>query len=48
MEPGRLDGVTTLLPDPTLFLYRYIRKEAVLSWTTWWTRTGEGDHGGAT
>jgi Fic family protein len=28
---GRLDGVTTLLPDRTLFLYAYIRKEAVLS-----------------
>ena len=28
---GRLDGVTALLPDPTLFLYMYVRKEAVLS-----------------
>ena len=28
---GRLDGLTTALPDPTLFLYSYIRKEAVLS-----------------
>ena len=28
---GRLDGVTTLLPDQTLFLYAYVRKEAVLS-----------------
>jgi Fic family protein len=28
---GRLDGITALLPDPTLFLYSYIRKEAVLS-----------------
>jgi Fic family protein len=28
---GRLDGVTTLLPDPTVFLYSYVRKEAVLS-----------------
>jgi len=28
---GRLDGVTALLPDPELFLYMYIRKEAVLS-----------------
>jgi Fic family protein len=28
---GRLDGVTLLLPDPDLFLYAYIRKEAVLS-----------------
>src|SRR3970040_114482 len=28
---GRLDGVATLLPDPSLFLYLYVRKEAVLS-----------------
>ncbi|HET6232653.1 MAG TPA: Fic family protein [Longimicrobiaceae bacterium] len=28
---GRLDGISTLLPDPSLFLYLYIRKEAVLS-----------------
>jgi Fic family protein len=28
---GRLDGLSTLLPDTTLFLYSYIRKEAVLS-----------------
>jgi Fic family protein len=28
---GRLDGVSSLLPDPHLFLYTYIRKEAVLS-----------------
>jgi Fic family protein len=28
---GRLDSVTTLLPDTRLFLYAYIRKEAVLS-----------------
>jgi len=28
---GRLDGVTTLLPDTQLFLYLYVRKEAVLS-----------------
>ena len=28
---GRLDGVTTLLSDKTLFLYTYVRKEAVLS-----------------
>ena len=28
---GRLDGVTTLLPDPALFIYAYVRKEAVLS-----------------
>ncbi len=28
---GRLDAVSTLLPDKTLFLYTYVRKEAVLS-----------------
>ena len=28
---GRLDGLTALLPDPSLFLYMYVRKEAVLS-----------------
>lgn len=28
---GRLDSVSTLLPDTALFLYTYIRKEAVLS-----------------
>jgi Fic family protein len=28
---GRLDGVSTLLPDPDLFLYAYVRREAVLS-----------------
>src|SRR3990167_5558861 len=28
---GRLDGITLLLPDPNLFLYMFVRKEAVLS-----------------
>ena len=28
---GRLDGVTAFLPDTPLFLYAYVRKEAVLS-----------------
>ena len=28
---GRLDSVTVLLPDVSLFLYTYVRKEAVLS-----------------
>lgn len=28
---GRLDGITLLLPDISLFLYFYVRKEAVLS-----------------
>ena len=30
-EVGRLDGAATLLPDDDLFLYMYVRKEAVLS-----------------
>ncbi|WP_457673782.1 Fic family protein [Thiolapillus sp.] len=28
---GRLDSVTLLLPDPDIFLYAYVRREAVLS-----------------
>jgi Fic family protein len=28
---GRLDGVSALLPDKSLFIYAYVRKEAVLS-----------------
>jgi len=28
---GRLDSVTLLLPDPHIFLYAYVRREAVLS-----------------
>jgi Fic family protein len=28
---GRLDSIATLLPDPELFLYSYVRKEAVVS-----------------
>lgn len=31
MALGRLDGLTQVLPDPWIFLYIYIRKEAVLS-----------------
>ena len=31
MALGRLDSVTLLLPDPNLFLYAYVRREAVLS-----------------
>ena len=30
-EVGRLDSITTLLPNPGLFIYMYVRKEAVLS-----------------
>ena len=28
---GRLDGISMILPNPSLFLYMYVRKEAVLS-----------------
>ena len=28
---GRLDSISLLLPDPDLFLYAYVRREAVLS-----------------
>ncbi len=31
LELGRLDGLSSQLPDPHLFLYTYVRKEAVLS-----------------
>ncbi|MBI3985732.1 MAG: Fic family protein [Lentisphaerae bacterium] len=31
IEIGRLDGIAAILPDTGLFLYTYIRKEAVLS-----------------
>ena len=28
---GRLDAISTLLPEEAIFLYTYVRKEAVLS-----------------
>ena len=31
LDLGRLDGMTSVLPDTRLFLYMYVRKEAVLS-----------------
>jgi Fic family protein len=31
LELGRLDSISTLLPDPPVFLYSYVRKEAVMS-----------------
>ena len=31
MALGRLDSMTSFLPEPSLFLYSYVRKEAVLS-----------------
>jgi len=40
---GRLDSVTTLLPDPALFLYAYVRKEAVLSSQIEGTRSSLSD-----
>ena len=40
---GRLDGVSALLPDKTLFLYSYIRKEAVLSSQIEGTRSSLSD-----
>ena len=36
---GRLDAVSMLLPDDTIFLYAYVRKEAVLSSQTKGTRS---------
>ena len=45
---GRLDSVSTLLPDTALFLYMYVRKEAVLSSQIEGTRSslseGRGSH----
>lgn len=40
---GRLDAVSTLLPDETLFLYTYVRKEAVLSSQIEGTRSSLSD-----
>jgi Fic family protein len=31
MAVGRLDGISALLPSPDIFLYAYVRKEAVVS-----------------
>ena len=28
---GRLDGLTSILPNTNLFIYLYVRKEALLS-----------------
>ena len=28
---GRLDSISVLLPEPGLFIYAYVRKEAILS-----------------
>jgi len=40
---GRLDSVATLLPDTDLFLYTYVRKEAVLSSQIEGTRSSLSD-----
>ncbi|MBS0325048.1 MAG: Fic family protein [Proteobacteria bacterium] len=40
---GRLDGLSSLLPDPQLFLYQYVRKEAVLSSQIEGTRSSFSD-----
>jgi len=40
---GRLDSLSTLLPDPALFLYAYVRKEAVLSSRIEGTRSSLSD-----
>ena len=40
---GRLDGVSSLLPDTALFLYQYVRKEAVLSSQIEGTRSSLSD-----
>ena len=40
---GRLDALTLLLPDPSLFLYFYVRKEAVLSSQIEWTQSSLSD-----
>ena len=40
---GRLDAVTELLPDPIVFVYGYVRKEAVLSSQIEGTRSSLAD-----
>ena len=40
---GRLDSVSALLPDTALFLYAYVRKEAVLSSQIEGTRSSLSD-----
>lgn len=40
---GRLDGLATLLPDTSLFLYFYVRKEALLSSQIEGTRSSFSD-----
>ena len=40
---GRLDGISAFLPDPDLFIYSYVRKEAVLSSQIEGTRSSLSD-----
>src|SRR5512142_820254 len=40
---GRLDSISTLLPDTRLFLYAYVRKEAVLSYQNEGTQSALSD-----
>lgn len=40
---GRLDGITSILPNTKLFLYQYVRKEAVLSSQIEGTRSSLSD-----
>src|SRR5208283_1155982 len=40
---GRLDGLASILPDPSLFIYLYVRKEAVLSSQIEGTRSSFSD-----
>lgn len=40
---GRLDSMTSFLPEPSLFLYSYVRKEAVLSSQIEGTQTSLSD-----
>lgn len=40
---GRLDSIVVLLPDPNLFLYSYVRREAVLSSQIEGTRSSLSD-----
>ncbi len=40
---GRLDGISSLLPDTRLFIYMYVRKEAVLSSQIEGTRSSLSD-----
>lgn len=43
LELGRLDSISALLPNPDLFLYSYVRKEAVVSSQIEGTRSSLSD-----